>query len=105
MTVQPCAWLYSSFGTTKLGLLQAGRASRRSAVAAARSLHELPPVVLAAVARARLEVDLLPLVLADVADPQIAGRTVEGEAPGIAQSLRPDLVERAAGLRERIVRR
>src|SRR6185437_17176429 len=33
-------------------------------------------------------VDLLPVVLADVADPQVAGRAVEREPPGIAQAVR-----------------
>ena len=37
------------------------------------------------------EVDLLLLVLADVADDQIAGCPVEGEAPRVAQPVGPDL--------------
>ena len=41
--------------------------------------------------RARGEVDLLFGVLADVADDQIAGAPVEGEAPRIAQPVGPDL--------------
>ena len=38
-----------------------------------------------------MEVDLLDLVLADIADPHRAGVAIEGEAPRVAESQRPDL--------------
>src|SRR5207249_5123596 len=66
--------------------------SRAPARAAERSLHDLPAVVLAPRARPRLEIDLLAGALADVGDVEVARRPVEGEAPGVAQPLRPDLV-------------
>ena len=58
---------------------------------AAISLPDAPAVV-GARARARgREVDLLLQILSDVADDQRAGRAVEGEAPGVAQPVGPDL--------------
>ncbi len=41
------------------------------------------------------EVDLLPLVLSDVAQVEVAGLPIEGEAEGVAHAQRPDLVARA----------
>jgi hypothetical protein len=49
--------------------------------------------------RARSEVDLFPAALADVTDVEIAVRTVEREAPGIAQAEPDDLPRRAAAER------
>jgi hypothetical protein len=57
---------------------------------------ENPPAEVAAsprAARAGGAIDLLPPALADIADPQVAGRPVEAEAPWVAQSEGPDLVE------------
>src|SRR6185369_4562515 len=67
----------------------AGRSGDRAGLAgvAEAPFHDLPAVVLAAMApgtRRRLEVDLLPDSLSHVADPQVAGLAVEGEAPRIA---------------------
>ena len=73
----------------------AGVAAVRRRVEAVQPFHLPPAVVFAADARRGLEVDLLERVLADVADPEVAGRAVEGEAPRIAQAVRPDLAARA----------
>src|SRR5688500_1643870 len=54
------------------------------------SFDDVPAPILAALA-GRLKVDPLVAVLADVGDVQIAGGAVEGEAPGVAQPVRPDL--------------
>src|SRR3954447_16465247 len=72
---------------------------------AVRALHGVPAVVFAATAGRGLKVDLFVSVLADVGDPQVRGRAIEGEAPRIAQTHRPDLSARAAYARERIIRR
>ena len=53
--------------------------------------HEFPPIVLPALAARRLQVHFLPMVLADVGDVEIAGLAVEGERPGIANAVGPDL--------------
>ena len=45
----------------------------------------------------RRQVDLLPGALADVADGQVPGGGVEGEAPRVAEPRGPDLVARGAG--------
>src|SRR6266545_2092996 len=63
------------------------------------------PAVVAAARPGRLVVDLLPGVLADVADPQVAGGGIEGEAPRVAQPVRPDLRAGAAAADERVVGR
>src|SRR5262249_32658389 len=60
---------------------------RRVAVPA---LHPVPAQVEPADAGAS-DVDLLPRTLADVADPQVAGRAIEGVAPRVAQPHEPDL--------------
>ena len=50
-----------------------------------------PPAVILAARTARvLKVNLLEQVLADIADVEVAGQAVEGEAPGVAQAERPD---------------
>ena len=82
-------------------LIAAG--ARRVAVPVA--LDDVPAVVLAAGAAGRLEVDFFEAVLADVADVEIAGGTVEAEAPRIAQPVRPDLIASRRGSDERIGRR
>ena len=74
-------------------------------VEAVQPFHLSPAVIFAADARRGLEVDFLERVLADVADPEVAGRAVEAEAPRIAQTVRPDLAARAGALGERIRRR
>ena len=56
------------------------------------ALEDVPAVVAAALDY----VDLLPLVLADVAGPKGAGLAVEGESPGIAQTVGPDFGATAA---------
>jgi hypothetical protein len=61
------------------------------------ALTAVPAVVVAtarddAVAGARRPVDLLVGILADVGDDHAAAEEVEGEAPGIAQPVGPDLV-------------
>jgi hypothetical protein len=57
------------------------------------------------VARGGLEIHLFEGVLSHVGDPQIARRVVEGESPGIAESVRPDFSSRAGGVHEGIVGR
>jgi hypothetical protein len=69
-----------------------------------RSLVTAPAEVLAALSRGG-QVDLLARVLPDVADPEVAGLAVEGEPPGVAQPVRPDLVAAARGAGERVVLR
>src|ERR1044072_1053925 len=54
------------------------------------AFHDAPAVVLAAGVARGLEVNLLEAVLAHVADEEIAGQAVAAEAPGVAQSERPD---------------
>jgi len=50
-------------------------------------------------------VDLLELVLTDVADPEVAGRAVEREAPRVAQAVRPDRRIGVGSVDERVVGR
>ena len=64
------------------------------------ALEDVPAVVAAPLD----DVDLLPLVLADVAGPQLAGLAVEGETPGVAEAVSPDLGA-AATVSKRVVRR
>ena len=67
------------------------------------ALERAPAEVGAAALAAAHEVDLLDLVLADVADRQVAGAAVEGEAPGVAQAVAVDLPARAVAAHERVV--
>jgi hypothetical protein len=69
------------------------------------SFHNVPAVVFAARTGHRLEVHFLDEILADVGDEEVAGRPVEGEAPGIAQSVRPDLAKNARLSDEGVSRR
>src|ERR1043165_7759363 len=78
-----------------------GRAVGRGVVAV-RRFHQTPAVVLAAGAARGLQVDLFILVLADVGDPEVAGLAIEGEAPRVAQAVRPDLAARAGARGERV---
>ena len=71
-----------------------GRARRDRAVVWQRALEAPPAEVRPAPAR-RGEVDLLGVVLADVAEQQVAGLAVEGEAKRVAQPVGVDL---AAGV-------
>ena len=57
---------------------------------AGRALHDVPPEVEAPDPGPR-DVDLLDRSLPDVADPEVAGRPVEADAPRIAQTGQPDL--------------
>src|SRR5439155_22619435 len=50
-------------------------------------------------------VDHLPAFPADVADPQVAGGRVEAHAPGVAETVRPNLGARLRRLEEGVVRR
>ncbi len=50
-------------------------------------------------------IDLLPAALADVADPQVAGRAIEAEAPWVAQAVGVDLGQRASPGSRRSCRR
>ena len=70
---------------------------------ARRALHAPPAEVGAASAARRVERDLLAGLLPDVTDVQVAGHGIEAEAPGVAQSQRPDLLGRHTHARERIV--
>src|ERR1051325_9198604 len=67
-------------------------------VVTVEAFHDGPAVVLAAGAAGGLEVDFFVDVLADVADPEVAGLAVEGEAPRVAQAVRPDLPARGEGV-------
>src|SRR3984893_802613 len=55
------------------------------------ALQAVPAVVLPSAAATGLAVDLLPGILAHVSYPEVAGRGGEGEPPGIAQPVGPDL--------------
>src|SRR5207249_1875700 len=81
----------------------AGRVAAGGRLEAVVALGHVPPVVLAAPAGGEADVDLLPLALPDVGDHEVAGGAVEGEAPGIAQAVGPDLAARAAGREEGVV--
>ena len=59
---------------------------------AARTLHDRPAEVQAALAGLALDVDLLDLVLADVADPEVPGLRVEARPPRVAQAVVPELL-------------
>ena len=76
-----------------------GAASPRVPPAA---LPHAPAEVDAARAAAAHEVDLLDRVLPDVADHEVAGRAVEREAPGVAQTVGVDLAARAGLAGERV---
>lgn len=56
------------------------------------ALQTVPAVVEAQGRACRVKIDLLPGVLADVADVDVAGCAVEGEAPRVAQPDGPNLV-------------
>ena len=68
---------------------------RLVAVVGQRALHPGPAVVLAAPEPAGAQSISSQQVWPDVADPQVAGLRVEGEPPGVAQPVRPDLGPRA----------
>jgi hypothetical protein len=61
-----------------------------------QALAAVPAIVPAAGGPGRLEVDLLVEILPDVPDVEIAGLPVEAEAPGVAQTVGPDLVRAGA---------
>ena len=71
---------------------------------AMEALCPVPPEVEPADTGPR-DIDLLPRTLADVADPQIARRPDEAEAPRIAQAVEPDLGPGTGRSDERVVRR
>src|SRR5207244_4353804 len=90
-------------GETVGGIRAAGRGVRLETMPA---LEDVPAVVLAARARRRLHVHFLPRILTDVADVEIPGHAVEAEAPRVADSERPDLVQpRIAWSHEGVARR
>ena len=81
----------------RFGEAARGRARRRWIRVGDEALAAVPAVVGAGAAddsgrRARGDVDLLAGVLPDVGDHHVARRPIEGEAPGIAQPVGPDLV-------------
>jgi hypothetical protein len=76
--------------------------SARVGVEAVARLHDPPPVVLASGASGRLKVDLLVLILTDVGDVEIAGATVEGKAPWVSETERPDLAPVPGSPHERV---
>ncbi len=56
------------------------------------ALKEVPAEVDLAGCAGRQEIDLLPGALSDVADPQVAGQGIKGEAPGVAQTIMEYLI-------------
>jgi hypothetical protein len=66
---------------------------------AMRSLYDMPAIV----APSRDEIDLFPLVLSDVGKPERSCFAIEGESPGIPNSIGEDF-RTATPLREWIVR-
>ena len=79
-------------------------ASRRLILEAVHSLQHVPAVVFSSRACCQLEIDLFPGALADVGDEKITCLAVEGETPGIAHAVCPNLVQRVRVAHERIVR-
>src|SRR5690606_32960113 len=69
------------------------------------AFHQPPSIVPPAGVARRLVVDFLPVALPDVGNVKITGEPVEAESPRIAQPLGPDLIERVARPRMRVVRR
>ena len=70
-----------------------------------RAFAGVPPVILPPARRRSLHVDLLPVGLTDVADPKIAGGSVERVAPRVSEAVRPDLGARAGPVVKRVVGR
>ena len=66
---------------------------------------DMPAVVLTTCAGSRLEIDFLLGILANVANIQIAGLTVKGKAPGVAQAQGPNFMPGGSGRNKWIVRR
>ena len=79
-----------------------GRVVARVDGIAARALLRIPAEIETAFTRWR-EADFLIETLTDIRDEQIAGLSVEREAPGVAQAVGPDLVV-AVDADERVVR-
>ena len=83
---------YSKTGIDEVGRAFAGALGVGRSRAGRRPLEAVPAVVgVLADARRGREVDLLAFVLADVADPEVAGLAIEGEAEGVAQPEAPDV--------------
>src|SRR6185369_16991031 len=80
------------------------RTARARALVRVETFARAPAPVDARLARRRV-VDLFVRVLADVADPDVAGRAVEGEPPRVAQAPHPGLAHCAGTRDERIVLR
>jgi len=59
--------------------------------------EEAPAKVCACGSVCRQEIDFLPLILTDIAYVQVACGTIKGEAPGIAQPVSPDFMQRLGG--------
>src|SRR5438876_5156964 len=78
---------------------------RRPPLVGMVTLHQAPFVVLASLRPRSLEVDLLPHVLPDVPCPQIARLPVERVAPGVPETVGPDLGTDAGAADEWVVRR
>src|SRR5438270_5735811 len=66
------------------------------------ALQHWPAVILAALAVGRLKINLFQFCVTDVADPHVASRAIEAEAPRIAEPVRPDLTARAGLAHKRI---
>src|SRR4051795_4632065 len=77
-------------------------AGRGAAAIPAPAFEHVPAVVRALAAAAPREVDLLLGVLAHVPDHEVARLAVEGEAPRVAQPVRPDRLLRARAAGERV---
>src|SRR5207248_2587794 len=61
------------------------------------AFEQWPSEILGASAR-RNQIHFLPPGFADVADPHVAGRTIEAVAPRISESVRPDLAARTRAI-------
>ena len=59
-----------------------------------KTFHDTPAVVFAAGAVGGLEVHFFPGILAYISDVEVAGLAVEGETPGVAQTVGPDFIQK-----------
>src|SRR5205823_4155265 len=80
----------------------AGRTATQSS--ATRSFHDMPTEIGTGAGSRWYEINFFDHVLPDVRDVEIAGLPVEGDAPRIAQTVRPHLGSSGNAVRKRVVR-
>ena len=77
---------------------------RRVVLEAVHSFKHIPAVIFSSGACCRLEVDFFPGVLTHIGDEKITRLAVEGETPGIAHAVCPDLVQCVRVAHEWVIR-